>query len=101
MPTPEQQAGYFKIAESPAGMLEDKVTLSNIKEDMFKNIFPESKSVQMTSAYGVLEKLTIVENKIDALSKKIDLIFGECILMPRGGPGHHEFIDLKKLAKGY
>lgn len=102
MPTPEQQAEHFKMVGSLAGMLDKNAATSQFKEAMLESIFPEPKSVKMVSASDVMEKLTVIEDKVDALNRKIDSIFGGCVLMPTGqGIGQSTFIDIKKLSKGY
>lgn len=72
MPTPGQQTAHFKIVGALAGELEKSAATSQFKEAMLENIFPEPKSVKMVSASDVMEKLTVIEDKIDALNRKID-----------------------------
>lgn len=101
MPTPEQHAEHFKMVGSLAEILEKNAAASPFKEAELEKFFPEPKSVKMVPASDVMEKLTVIEDKIDALNRRIDSIFGRCVLMPRGAHGHSEFVDLRKLSKGY
>lgn len=96
MPTPEQQAAHFNLIGSLAGELEREAEKSNFKEAMLENFFPEPKSMKMVSASDVMEKLKVVEEKIDALTKKIDMIFGGCVLMPDQLTHEGKFVDIKK-----
>jgi hypothetical protein len=94
MPTPEQQTEHFKQVASLAGMLEKNGT-SKTEPLKFDNLNTVGKKLYPLS--DVMDKLTVVEEKIDALNKKLELIFGDCILMPCGTLGTtSQFVDFKK-----